>query len=71
MKHVAIIEGVSGRTRFLAAHHEVNERKEAKRFPSAGAATKAAAAHIESFPACVARHMKFTVEPCRADQVAG
>jgi hypothetical protein len=68
MKHVAIIEGISGCTRFLAKHHEVTEIKKARKFPSPESAGRAAQRHIESFPSCIARAMKFSVQPV-TDQV--
>jgi hypothetical protein len=59
--HVVIIEGLSGRQRYLARGLEVDEQKHARRFRSEGSATAAARAHIEAFPRVIQRQMRFEV----------
>ncbi len=58
-----IVEGISGLERYLARGRETPEEKEARRFRSDRAATEAADAYIKAYPACIARQMKFKVEP--------
>jgi hypothetical protein len=63
MSFVAVIVSIAGDERFLGPHHETFEEKKARKFRSEAAAEKAAKAHVEAFPRCISRQMRFRVEP--------
>lgn len=61
--YVVIVIGLGGDERYLSRPGETADERQADRFPTEAKALEAGRAHIETFPACITRHMSIRAEP--------